>query len=326
MINMNKGKCNVKNINNDDLLELWPHHLLCMLCMNGGAFLPFMKEHCLKEKLEKIKSNPDIHIRLVTSFDEIGVQTDTFYEQTPIERKRDLNVLQKLGLVPNDIRTARVLLNRINENINDLQGICATGFIPAAAWSDCLFSDAAYFNEGKKDIIKPRNSDEKAKAKEDSAKMINDADHLFVRAHHLLCILCSIGANTDKPKAANNTYEVWQKIIDNPDIPITIVEGCSQCMVCRPCNNYRADRSICVSLSGLRDRLKDLTVFQKLGLNPGDTITARQIYKMITEKIPDTCGICQYEMMTSSEWKNCMTQGAYEIGINRIMKLLGEEL
>ncbi|HOJ10290.1 MAG TPA: hypothetical protein PK733_06815 [Clostridiales bacterium] len=316
------GSIMIKANNNVDFIELRPQHLLCILCMNGGAYLPIMEKHNLKEKLEKIKSNPDIHIRLVTGFDEIGVPTDIFYELTPQERKRDLSILQKLGLVPNSIRTARILIQRINENITNLHEICVTNCMPTDTWRDCSLASAGYFDEGKKDIISTRDSNEIIKAKGDSANVVNETEQLFVRAHHLLCILCSIGANTDKPKIQNNTYEVWKKIIDNPDIPVTIVEGCSQCMICKPCKNYRADRSICVSLSGLRDRLKDLTVFQKLGLNPGDTIPAKVLYKMIAEKIPDTFGICQYERETSPEWRNCMSLGVYEKGKNKIMELL----
>lgn len=320
---MSKEIIKANKINNDgDLIELRPQQLLCILCMNGGAVLPFIKKNNLKEKLEKIRMDPETRIHLVTGFNEIGVQNDMFYELSPQERRRDLIILQKLGLVPGSIRTARVLLQRINDNITDLQEICARNNMPSDTWYDCPLAAGKFFDVGKKSIINSRDSNEMKKAKEDSSKRVNDSEQLVVRAHHLLCILCSIGANTDKPKEKNNTYEVWRKIIDNPDILVTVVDGCSQCMICKPCGNYRADKSICISLSGLRDRLKDLNVFQKLGLNPGDTVPAKILYKMISEKIPNTFGICQYDKETSQEWRNCMSLGVYDKGINRIKELL----
>ena len=92
----------------------------------------------------------------------------------------------------------------------------------------------------------------------------------------------------------------------NPDIEITLVEGC--CMVCDPCDGYDTKTDRCVHGGGLiRDYKKDLDVLQKLGLMTGATMKARDLYKLLFERIPSTKEVCAYGdgVLTSNEWRIC---------------------
>ncbi len=57
----------------------------------------------------------------------------------------------------------------------------------------------------------------------------------------------------------------------------------------------------------LRDQKKDLDVLQKLGLKYGDTLPARQLYRLVFERIPSTRDICGYGdgEERAPEWSIC---------------------
>ena len=87
---------------------------------------------------------------------------------------------------------------------------------------------------------------------------------------------------------------------------ITLVEGC--CSLCDPCDGYDTRTDRCVHSGGLiRDYKKDLDVFQKLGLMPGATMKARELYSLLFERIPSTKAVCAYGdgVLTSNEWRIC---------------------
>jgi len=90
---------------------------------------------------------------------------------------------------------------------------------------------------------------------------------------------------------------------DNPEIEVELIEGA--CMVCPPCHGWDPQRNICDAACGLRDRLKDLNTFQKLGLAPGDVRTARELHNLIWERITDIGAICGHMNTTPTEWHDC---------------------
>jgi hypothetical protein len=61
-----------------------------------------------------------------------------------------------------------------------------------------------------------------------------------------------------------------------------------------------------------------------LGVNPGDTFTARELYKRIGERIPTASVICTYETDTSFEWTTCggAKSDAYEQGLALTLEYL----
>ena len=89
----------------------------------------------------------------------------------------------------------------------------------------------------------------------------------------------------------------------------------------------------CEEYCGLINELKDLRVLQKIGLKYGDTIKAKNLYKLIFEKIKTTNEVCALEgIFTSvSVWRDpCgaeMEKGkenqSYKKGRMMLMDLIG---
>ncbi|MHB1155044.1 MAG: hypothetical protein ACYCWE_19990 [Eubacteriales bacterium] len=322
----NCGSC--KNINGIEFtdrelncMKLRPGRLLCLKCLNGGGYLPFMEKEGLKSKLDAIKNDPQIHIELETSFDEMGARTEMFYDQDVIERKRDLDVLQTIGLSPGDIRIARDLYEVIKERIYDVTDICAYGGNHSEKWPSCPLAQEDYFQKGGAGLNKLKDQGKMSYWKDISCKEIEETDKIMIRAHHLLCIFCYISRDYPEdnylPLAEDNLYEVWIKMRKNPDIPVTLIEGPGDCMICPPCHGFDNERKLCFVGCHLRDRKKDTDTFQKLGLLPGDTLPARILIELIYELIPDNKDICTYEYQTMPQWKNCGDSQRYLKGLKK---------
>lgn len=311
---MNTKKRIEQSNKTENTISLWPQHLLCLRCLNGGGKLSFMEEHNLPEILKQIKNNYISYIKLDAAFDEIGARTDIFDEQTHIERKRDLDVLQKLGLLPGSVRVARDLYGLIEEKIPSLDGICRYNTGDSENWKECSLAREQYFEDGEKLVLLNRSEEEMKKVKVDSCRMIEDSDTISITIHHFLCIICIIGNGIDKPLKEDNLYELWEKMKENPDIPVTVIEGCANCMVCPPCHSYDTKSGLCFAGCHLRNRKKDLDVFQRLDLVPGDIIPAKELLALIYKRIPTLKGVCEYGAATASEWEACggASTGGYE--------------
>jgi hypothetical protein len=84
------------------------------------------------------------------------------------------------------------------------------------------------------------------------------------------------------------------------------VEG--NCEACHCCDGFHPESTRCVHACGLvRDYKKDLDVFQKLGLMPGARMNARDLLRLIYERIPSTRDVCGYGdgVVTGQEWQIC---------------------
>jgi len=122
-----------------------------------------------------------------------------------------------------------------------------------------------------------------------------------------MCLCCSYaGGQGDAPRPNDTLYEIHHRIRRDPEVPITLVEG--PCQACDCCDGFHPETGHCVHGGGLiRDYKKDLDVFQKLGLMPGDTMKARELFDLLFERIPSTRDICGYGdgVVTAEEWPIC---------------------
>jgi len=306
-----------------NIMELRPGRLLCLRCLNGGGKLSFMEAEKLKDKLDAIKNNNLLHIKLVTSFDEMGARTEMFYQQSVAERKRDLDVLQLLGLSPGDVRIARDLYELIDKRVKlkNLIDICGYGGTDTEKWPACPLAQEDYFFKGAQGLTKFKDTSKMRLWKQVSCEEIKKADRIIIRAHHLLCIFCYISRDFPEgkyvPLAEDNLYEVWMKMRENPEIPVTVIEGPGDCMVCPPCHGFDNERKLCFAGCHLRDRKKDADTLQKLDLLPGETLSARELISLIYERIPDNKGICAYEYETAPQWSSCGDPERYKIGLKK---------
>jgi hypothetical protein len=104
-------------------------------------------------------------------------------------------------------------------------------------------------------------------------------------------------------------------------------------MMCAPCPARVPKLNACVNVlgsGGLSNEKRDLDMLQKLGLTFGSTMKARELYRLIFEKIPTTQEICKREGNHSPSvwWDGCgennCTKGSesYEKGRTILMEKL----
>ncbi len=300
-------------------ITIHPYQLLSIVCTKAGNKCPLMEPGKAKEILNRLRTDPTTTIRLETHVDEIprftGLKESDFSSpdtEDVMNRKRDLDVLQRLGLSPGDTRRARYLFELLFTRIETLHNLCA---YETTSWSGCQFANNGSYEKvhekGWQEIVYLRTEQECKEYRLQNVENINKADRLFIRPHHLMCFSCWYAGGQGKSPRPNDTlYEIWQRIRREPDIPLTLVEG--TCMACDSCDGFDPRTGRCVHSCGLiRDYRKDLTVFQKMGLMPGVTMKAREVFALLFETVPSTRDVCAYGdgIVRSEEWKICSDPG-----------------
>ena len=120
-----------------------------------------------------------------------------------------------------------------------------------------------------------------------------------------------------------------------PDLEIKMAKG-ADWMMCAPCPGRNPELNCCTHVMGsgeLDSQKRDLNLLQKLGLKFGSTMKARDLYRLIFERITTTHGIpdicIKYNTMPSVWWDECcgyLFQGnpraKYEKGRREMMKKL----
>lgn len=297
------------------VIILQARQLLGVVCVLGGAKCPLIEKDKAQEVLSKLKSDPTVTIRLESDADEIPHYTalsDADYaaldREAVFNRKRDLDLLQRLGLAPGDTRRSRYLIELLFREVETPKGICA---YDTTGWEGCAQARSGAYEsvrqKGWKAVVYDRPQEEKAEAFRRSAERVGKEGRLFIRPHHLMCLSCWAGATGGKGTRSNDTIaQLYERIRKDPDVKITLVEG--NCEMCFCCDGFHPETTRCVHSCGLiRDYKKDLDVFQKLGLMPGATLSAREILRLLYSRITSTREVCGYGngVVRSTEWTIC---------------------
>jgi hypothetical protein len=297
-------------------VEISARQLLGTVCVAGGKECPlFERQEDAHTVLKLVKEDPAASIRLTSDADRVPHYTllqDADFAQMNREgvlnRKRDLEVLQRLGLSPGDTRRARYLYELLLGSVETPVGICAHD---TPGWEGCpLARSGAYESvreKGWREIVYDRPKEDMAEARRLSMERIRTDKVLSVRPHHLMCMSCWIGSTGGEGDRGNDTLDaIWRRICDDPDLEIRMVEG--NCEACHCCDGFHEESTRCVHAGGLlRDYKKDLDVFQRIGKMPGDTMNARELLMLIYEKVTSTTEVCGYGTgeATSQEWRVC---------------------
>ena len=297
------------------VIRMKARQLMGTVCVLGGAKCPLMSEKKAREVLDKVKRDPTVTIRLESDAEEIphfsALRAEDYSrmkEEDVFNRKRDLDVLQRLGLTPGDTRRARYLYMRLLDTIPTPQGVCA---FDTAGWEGCaLAKSGAYENvraKGWKAVVYCRTEEEQKEYRRQSAERVEKGERICIRPHHLMCLACWYSGGKNRSPRPNDTlYEIWDRIRREPDVLITLVEG--TCEACYCCDGFHPKNGRCVHDGGLiRDYKKDLDCFQKLGLMPGATMKARDVPALLFERIPSTTAVCGFGdgVVRSHEWRVC---------------------
>lgn len=300
------------------VLDVRPYQLMCVVCRLGDGCTEDLGDPRLTELLTLVRETPHIPIRLRCNTESVyGFMNPGPGEDSPegklFNTKRDLDILQKLGLVPGAIRPATDVFERLLTNIATPEGICGYGTVAAEVWRGCDRASSGAYEKahasGIDAIIPPRDEREKAQAKKTSVAAIYQAETLRIRPHHLMCMSCFYGGRLEElaPIKEDNLFEAIDAIHKTPEVPVTLIAGC--CMICPPCSRYDPETNLCVGgrSMALRDQKKDLDVLQKLGLKYGDSLPARTLYQRLFDRIPSTRDICGYGdgEQRAPEWSVC---------------------
>jgi hypothetical protein len=298
---------------------LRPWKLLCAVCTVGEGD---PAEH--DATFKAIRENPDIPVRLICdagdvfTFQDPGSSGDSA-DSAEFNRKRDLEILQRIDLTPGVILTARIILHRIWDRIENVSGICTCSEKASTTCSDCPKAQSGFYEKGreisllyavpdcgsqlnfsisdlpnaKNALIVPRTKEERAEAKIKSLEAMYNAEAISVRPHILMCAICQYGGGTRPPLETDNLPEMLQFILKNPKAKIRLANG-ADWMICAPCPSFTRSNA-CVNIKGhggLSNQLRDVRVLQKLELGYGDVVNAREMYHMIFERIPSSATIC----------------------------------
>ncbi len=299
------------------ILDVRPYQLMCLVCRIGEGQTEAL-DGTLAEVLAAVRADAKIPIRLRCNADSVyGYQNPGPADDSPegelFNAKRDLDILQKLGLVPGDARPAIDMFQRLLTSISTAKGICNYQDVTSETWRGCPRADSGHYEKGHAlglpAIIAPRDAQDKAECKKASAAAIYEAKTLRIRPHHLMCMSCFYGArkNDLAPIEEDNLFEAIDAIQRAPDTPVTLIRG--TCMICPPCSRYDAGTGMCLGgrSMALRDQKKDLDVLQKLGLKYGDTLPARKLLERLYERVPSTRDICGWGdgKERAPEWSVC---------------------
>jgi hypothetical protein len=281
-----------------------PYQLLCVVCEIGST-QPRPKSQKIDAIRQAVRAAPDRPISVVCNAGDVyayqdpGAKDDT-PEGRDFNRKRDLDILQRLDLAPGSTLPARTLFYRVLKQIASVAGICGYAAATSAAWRGCPRAQSGSYEAGHKRgidaIVPPRTEEEMAREKTASLAAMRSAKAVTVRPHILLCSVCQYGGGTRPPFKPDNLPELLQMILhERPDVSIQLVEG-ADWMICAPCPQRAPGQNACVNVmgsGGLSNQKRDLDMLQTLGLEYGSTMKARELFRLIFEKIPSTREICR---------------------------------
>jgi hypothetical protein len=230
--------------------------------------------------------------------------------------------------------SARILINRLLNTITTVRGICDGDPAASDAWQGCPKASCGYYEKAREAqrslilqswedraksaacaearrkglavMIHPRTVEDLERSKRESLEAMYAAKStgIPIRPHTLLCAICQYGAGTRPPFPDDNLPELMQLILKEPDTRLTMAEG-APWTICGPCPAWCREFSGCVQVNGsggLTSHLRDLRTLRILDLTFGSTITAKELYQRILERIPSTLATCRWVNSQPSIW------------------------
>jgi len=293
-------------------LSLRPYQLLCAVCALG-AENPESVDEGTGMLLDRVRSQPDMPVTLqcnagdVFHYQNPGTHDDT-PEGTSFNVRRDLEILQKLNLFPGCTLPVRMFFHRLLAASDDSEGICGFSDSTSGAWTGCPKALSGQYQRGYAKgidaIIPPRSAEVMTSEKQDSLDAMNGAEAIRVRPHILLCAVCQYGQGIRPPYPEDNLPELLALILRQPDRQITLAPG-ADWMMCAPCPYRAGELNACfihLGGGGLANQLRDLRVLQKLGLDFGAVMSARELFQLIFTRIEDTLEIDRFDHDGLSLW------------------------
>lgn len=313
-----------------------PHHLLCAVCVRGGCETPPCGKQALQELLDRVWENPYMPLRIVPDLEVTHPHYRDVFEQRGaaplpdrfeqrfadhVARRRDLEVCRRLHIAQEAVIPAMWVYRMLFSRVPTVADICGEAAPPSDEWPSCPHAQAGFYEKiaaGEEPenpdpdqpekstrewgMMRARSRSEMDRVKAEAARSIAEADHLYIRAQHLMCILCA--HHHEEPIVADMLVELRYRMEQEPDIPVTITEGC--CMVCDNCAVYDPAQNICYSFQ-IENQLRDLGILRRLGLVPGATLPAGELYQLVYDRIESVADTCTSgdDPKPAPFWPNC---------------------
>jgi hypothetical protein len=225
------------------------------------------------------------------------------------------------------------------EQITTVQGLCGYAEVTSEAWRGCAKAQSGLYERGRTlgiaGLIAPRSPEELAREKARSIEALQKAEEVAIRPHILVCAVCQYGNGVRPPYAPDNLPELLQIVLhEKPDLPIRMARG-ADWMMCAPCPQRVPGLNACVNVlgsGGLSNEKRDLDLLQRLGLGFGSVMGARNLYRLIFERVPTTADICKREgnAKPCCWWDGCgesnLVAGneGYAKGRREMMEVMGD--
>ena len=141
-----------------------------------------------------------------------------------------------------------------------------------------------------------------------------------LRPYQLMCIICRLGReNSEQYYFEDRLEKILDTITKNIHIPVSVVANVDGTFKFQnPGKQYDTPEG------EEFNELRDLTILQKIGLMPGSTWPASELFRLVYEKIETCSGVCIYNDEISGEWAKCKfaKTGNYERGIEQAYDVL----
>lgn len=340
-------------------LVIRPYQLMCMVCSIGEG-RPQQDSARVREVLKAIRQDPDVPVTLrcnvgdVFAFQDPGNEDDT-PEGAEFNRRRDLEILMRLDLVPGATLPARILLHRLWDRVECTSGVCGYDEVTSEAWAGCPKAAAGFYEKGREmclafavpncvsqtgfgsaDLPKaghvpivPRTREDRAEAKRKALEAMYEADAVAVRPHNVIDAVDQYGGGHGPGSVEDNLPELIQLIISKPDTKLELVDR-APWMTCAPCPSWVPGTEACLNVKGyggMTNQYRDVRMLQRLGMRFGDVISAREFLRLVFERAhPAT--FYHWNSKPGSLWHDGQPDpdrpySSYEKGMAKLKKELG---
>ena len=293
-------------------LHVRPYELMYIVSKLGSGETDDLNDDRLNEIYRKVRENPETPVTLRCNASEVyryqdpGTREDT-PEGALYNRKRDIDILQRMGLVPGATGPARDLFARLFSNIPTARGILRYDSVTSSEWEGCSEAVCVGYDravEAGMTILFPDRDEEVQREEEEvRAKILENPDRLRLLPGHCLRLAFILRrGDTNRAKFE----DIIAAIERRPDIPIEIAEGSD--MQCLGCYAYAPESGACLgdaTRAELRAYKHDLDVLQKCGLKFGDVLPADKLFDLIVARIESVGHIFAWGdgVERSCEWK-----------------------
>ena len=145
--------------------------------------------------------------------------------------------------------------------------------------------------------------------------MVTEYDSLDIRPYQLMCIVCRLGSDgSEEYDFAERLDEILSAVRKDANRPLTL-----RCNVESPFAYQNPGRAWDTPEGGQFNAKRDLDILHRLGMTPGATRPAHEMFIRLFQFVPTCAEICGYAQETSEAWRGCRLahSGNYERGWSR---------